>query len=105
VESERTALYQWIAEHHSDLNVLVNNAGIQNWMDTSDEHFYIKAKNEIEINVIAPLHLTSLFSGLKSLDTVINVTSALAFSPLTKVPVYCATKSFFHSFTLSLGIC
>jgi uncharacterized oxidoreductase len=29
------------------------------------------------------------------------VTSGLAFVPLTKVPVYCATKSFFHSFTVS----
>ncbi|MCR8560046.1 SDR family NAD(P)-dependent oxidoreductase [Mucilaginibacter sp. BJC16-A38] len=101
-ESERIELYHWIAEHHSDLNVLVNNAGIQNWVDISDERFYDKAKSEIEINVIAPLHLTSLFTGLQSLDTVINVTSALAFSPLTKVPVYCATKAFFHSFTLSL---
>ena len=31
-----------------------------------------------------------------------NVTSGLAFVPLTKVPVYCATKAFLHSFTLSL---
>ena len=101
-ELERIELYQWIAEHHSDLNVLVNNAGIQNWMDISDTSFYDKAKNEIETNVLTPLHLISLFTGLQSLDTVINVTSALAFSPLTKVPVYCATKAFFHSFTLSL---
>ncbi|RDC65483.1 SDR family NAD(P)-dependent oxidoreductase [Adhaeribacter pallidiroseus] len=32
----------------------------------------------------------------------INVTSGLAFVPYTKVPVYSATKAFFHSFTLSL---
>jgi uncharacterized oxidoreductase len=101
-ESGRTELYNWIAEQHSDLNVLVNNAGIQNWMDISDKSFYDKAKDEIQINVLAPLHLTSLFTGLKSLDTIINVTSGLAFVPLTKVPVYCATKSFFHSFTISL---
>lgn len=31
-----------------------------------------------------------------------NVTSGLSFVPLTKVPVYSATKAFFHSFTLSL---
>lgn len=30
------------------------------------------------------------------------MTSGLAFVPLTKVPVYSATKAFFHSFTLSL---
>ena len=102
VEAERVELYEWISENHSDLNVLVNNAGIQNWMDTSDNRFYEKAKNEVSINVLAPLHLTSLFAQLKSLDTIINVTSGLAFVQLTKVPVYCATKSFFHSFTISL---
>src|SRR5204862_5386630 len=53
-------------------------------------------------NVLAPLHLTNLFAQLKSLNTIINVTSGLAFVQLTKVPVYCATKSFFHSFTISL---
>src|SRR5439155_13818390 len=36
------------------------------------------------------------------LDTIINVTSGLSFVSLTKVPVYSATKAFFHSFTLSL---
>jgi uncharacterized oxidoreductase len=102
VEAERVELYEWIAENHPDLNVLVNNAGIQNWMDVSDNGFYEKAKNEISINVLAPLHLISLFTQLKSLDTIINVTSGLAFVQLTKVPVYCATKSFFHSFTISL---
>jgi len=101
-EPGRIELYNWIAENHSDLNALVNNAGIQNWMDISDNNFYEKAQNEISINVLAPLHLTTLFAQLKSLDTIINVTSGLAFAPLTKVPVYCATKAFFHSFTISL---
>lgn len=36
------------------------------------------------------------------MDTIINVTSGLAFVQLSKVPVYCATKAFLHSFTLSL---
>jgi len=102
VESERTALYQWVSQHHSDLNVLVNNAGIQQWMNVSDSDFYKRAKEEISTNVEAPLHLTSLFINLKSLTTVINVTSGLAFVPFTRVPVYSATKAFFHSFSLSL---
>ena len=101
-EAGRIGLYNWIVENHSDLNVLVNNAGIQNWMDISDSNFYEKAQDEISINVLAPLHLTTLFAQFKSLDTIINVTSGLAFTPLTKVPVYCATKAFFHSFTISL---
>lgn len=102
LESERITLYEWIAKEHQDLNVLVNNAGIQNWMEVSDNDFYAKASHEINTNVLAPIHLTSLFINLPSLATIINVTSGLAFVPLTKVPVYCATKAFFHSFTLSL---
>jgi uncharacterized oxidoreductase len=101
-EADRIELYNWVATKHSDLNILVNNAGIQNWMHPLDKDFYEKAQHEITINVLAPLHLVTLFTQLENLDTVINVTSALAFSPLTKVPVYCGTKAFFHSLTLSL---
>lgn len=102
IEAERIELYNWVSENHPDLNVLVNNAGIQNWMNIDDSDFYAKSVNEINTNVIAPIHLTTLFINLKSLDTIINVTSGLAFVQLSKVPVYCATKAFFRSFTLSL---
>lgn len=99
---EREALYTWIAKEHADTNTLVNNAGIQNWLKVTDADFFDRAQKEIAINIEAPLHLTSLFLGLPALRTVLNVTSGLAFVPLTKVPVYSATKAFFHSYTLSL---
>jgi uncharacterized oxidoreductase len=99
---EREELFEWISANHSDLNVLINNAGIQQWMSVNDIDFYPRAKDEIAINIMAPLHLTSLFTNLKSLNTIINVTSGLAFVPLARMPVYSATKAFFHSFTLSL---
>jgi uncharacterized oxidoreductase len=102
IESDRIELYNWVAKNHSDLNVLVNNAGIQNWTSISDNDFYQKANDEITTNVVAPIHLAALFTKLKSLSTIINVTSGLAFVPLSKVPVYCATKAFLRSFTLSL---
>lgn len=102
IEEERVELYQWVLENHSDLNVLVNNAGIQNWMNLNDADFYQKTMNEVQTNVLAPVHLITLFSELRSLNTIINVTSGLAFVQLSKVPVYCATKAFFHSFTRSL---
>ena len=100
--TEREALFNWIAAEHPDLNVLVNNAGIQQWMTVTDADFFDRAQTELTINVQAPLHLTSLFVQLPSLTTILNVTSGLSFVPLTKVPVYSATKAFFHSFTLSL---
>lgn len=102
LEEERIELYKWIQENHPDLNVLINNAGIQKWVSVTDADFYESMKAEINTNIEAPLHLTSLFIQLKSLTTVMNVTSGLAFSPFAKVPVYSATKAFFRSFTLSL---
>ena len=100
--AEREALYQWVAKEHSDLNVLVNNAGIQNWISPADDDFFKRAQQEIAINIEAPLHLISLFMKLPALDTIMNVTSGLSFSPFAKVPVYSATKAFLRSFTLSL---
>lgn len=102
VAEERQALYDWIAEEHSDLNVLVNNAGIQQWISVFEGDFYQRAKEELAINVEAPLRLSALFVSLKSLTAILNVSSGLGFVPLANVAVYSATKSFFHSFTISL---
>jgi uncharacterized oxidoreductase len=102
IEADRINLFNWVAANHPDLNVLVNNAGIQNWMNITNDDFYDRAQSEIEINITAPIHLTKLFLKLKSLNTIMNVSSGLAFIPISKVPVYCATKAFIRSFTLSL---
>jgi uncharacterized oxidoreductase len=102
MEKERIELYEWVKTNHPDLNVLVNNAGIQMWKKVTDPDFFEKAMEEITTNVAAPVHLTSLFINLPALNTVINVTSGLAFSPFAKVPIYSATKAFLRSFTISL---
>jgi uncharacterized oxidoreductase len=102
LEADRADLFSWVVQNHSDLNVLVNNAGIQNWMHVTDDGFFSKARHEVAINILAPLHLVELFLQLKSLKTIMNVTSGLAFIPFSKVGVYSATKAFFRSFTLSL---
>jgi uncharacterized oxidoreductase len=99
---EREQLYYWISTEHPDLNVLINNAGIQQDFPLSSRDFYSKASAEIAINVEAPLHLCSMFSNLSSLHTIMNVSSGLGFVPIARMAVYCATKAFLHSFTLSL---
>ena len=101
-EAERIELYNWISQNHSDMNVLVNNAGIMKWTKATDSDFYQQATEEITTNVMAPIHLTNLFLNLPSLDTIMNVTSGLAFVPISGASVYCGTKAFLRSFTLSL---
>jgi len=101
-ETGRNELIEWIKTEHSDTNVLINNAGIQQWMSIDDEKFPQRAMDEISINIEAPVHLSYLFAKLPSANTIMNVTSGLSFSPLAKVPVYCATKAFLHSYTRSL---
>jgi uncharacterized oxidoreductase len=98
----REELSRWIREQHPETNVLINNAGVQNWMDISDDDFAERADQELAINVQAPVHLSHLMLKHPALTTIINVSSGLAFVPLVRVPVYCATKAFLHSFTLSL---
>jgi uncharacterized oxidoreductase len=99
---DRNELFSWVQQNHNDLQILVNNAGIQNWMSIDDDDFYQNTEKEVAINILAPVHLSSLFLNLDSLETIMNVTSGLAFVPLTKTPVYSATKAFFHSYTISL---
>ena len=104
LESDRVELYKWVAAEHPDVNVLINNAGIQNWMKVTDEDFFTKAKLEINTNIEAPLHLTSLFLQLPALKAIMNITSGLAFVPAVRMPVYSATKAFMSSFTQSLQV-
>src|SRR6185369_12698646 len=52
-EADRIKLFDWIIKNHSDMNVLINNAGIQNWMNVSDNNFYQRAGDEITTNVLA----------------------------------------------------
>ena len=101
IESQRIELFDWIKAEHGDVNVLINNAGVQNWVEISDADFYEKSKQEVEINVLAPLHMTTLFLQLQAPETLMNVTSQLSFVPLLNVPTYCSTKAFLHSLTIS----
>lgn len=105
-EEDRINLFEWAAQQFPNLNVLVNNAGIQQRVDllnaTKDWEYY---RNEISINVDGPIHLTMLFTPhlrKQKQASIINVTSGLAVMPGVWVPVYSATKAAMHSFTTTL---
>ena len=102
---DREELANWVLQNHPEVNILMNNAGIQLTLDMTKPVNLNRVQDEIETNVIAPIHLTSLFTrhlAAKSLAYVINISSGLAFAPLAFMPVYCATKAAVHSLTLSL---
>jgi len=105
-EKERKLLYDWVRSNFKDINVLVNNAGIQRMIDfkkgTDD---LVNGEDEIEINLKAYIYLSAYFIPLllkRKEAAIINVSSGLAFMPLAVVPVYCATKAAIHSFSLAL---
>ncbi len=104
-EAERISLYENVLKEFPDMNVLVNNAGIQQRIQLEAGAEWNLIKQELEINLLAQIHLTTLFiPHLKNSKdpAIINITSGLAFAPLAIVPIYCATKAAFHSFTLTL---
>src|ERR1700744_5935025 len=43
IAADREVLYEWVTTDHPDVNVLVNNAGVQNWMNVTDADFFTKA--------------------------------------------------------------
>jgi uncharacterized oxidoreductase len=93
-------------ENHSDINILINNAGIQynyNWIDDKDA--FDKIAIEIAVNLTSPMQLAhGLLPILTNKPTaaIINVSSGLAFAPKKSAPIYCGTKAAIHNTTKAL---
>ena len=105
--AKRIELVRWATAEYPALNVLVNNAGIQNRIQLADDAAtdWEQRREELVINVEAPIHLaTLLVPHLRQQPgaAIVNVTSGLSFAPAAFVPIYSATKAALHSFTLSL---
>jgi len=103
---EREALYNWLKSNFKDLNILVNNAGIQRMIDFKNGIYNLsEGENEIDINLTAPIHLSAYFIPdliRQKESAIINISSGLAFIPIASMPVYCATKAAMHSFSVSI---
>lgn len=105
-KEEIIKLYNWISINHNNLNILINNAGIQlNYYFTDTAVNIEDIENEIDINLTAPIYLTRLMIPIlkdKKSAAIINVSSGLGFVPKEQSPVYCGTKAAIHIFTKAL---
>jgi uncharacterized oxidoreductase len=105
-DSERKSLLNWIKDNFKDLNVLINNAGIQRMIDLKrGARDLVGGEAEIRTNFVAPIWMAAYFIPLlikHKEAAIINISSGLGFVPIASMPVYCATKAAVHSFTMSL---
>jgi uncharacterized oxidoreductase len=87
------------------LDVLMNNAGIMLHKNLKVPAADLEGlTTEMDINLGGVIRMTSAFIDILTANkgTLINVSSALAFVPLSSAPIYCATKAAVHSYTQSL---
>jgi len=98
-------LLEYIKANFSQINTLINNAGIQHNYRFDDGQSHLdKIDEEISINLSAQLRLTDLLLPLllKTHSAIINISSALSIVPKESAPVYCATKAGIHIFSRAL---
>ncbi|MCL2736251.1 MAG: SDR family NAD(P)-dependent oxidoreductase [Propionibacteriaceae bacterium] len=106
----RRDLLSWAGGAIPDMNILVNNAGIQRDIDLTAGVDALEAgESEIAVNLEAPVWLSALFLPMlvgKDNATIISVSSGLAFmvERASRAPVYCATKAGLHAFCVAQRI-
>ena len=88
------------------LNVLINNAGIMRAENLQAQQADLAdAEAIVTTNLLGPMRLTAALLPLlrtQPYSAIVNVSSGLAFVPLSPTPTYCATKAAIHSYTQSL---
>jgi uncharacterized oxidoreductase len=89
------------------LNAVFNNAGVQMRAGISADGLLDEQSLETEIttNLFGPIRVAAAFLphlAKQAGGTLVNVSSGLAFVPMARFPVYCATKAALHSWTMTL---
>ena len=105
-QSELDRLTLFIEQKHPDLNILINNAGVQyNYNFFEEPQLLHKIEYEVNVNLLSPLKLIALFLPILEKNenaAIVNVSSGLAIVPKMDAPIYCGTKAGIHIFTQSL---
>lgn len=105
-EGDRRELFAFVREKHPSMNVLVNNGAIQTDYDLKAGVAGLdNLESEIAICFTAPIRLNGYFIPfLMNQDNpaIVNVTSVLGFTPIKRIPIYCAAKAGYHVYSLEL---
>lgn len=101
------ALAARVASSHPGLNLVVNNAGIQQQLDFAAEPGPDPAAiaREVQTNLTGLMQVSAAVLPLlrrQASARLVHVGSGLGFVPLAAAPVYSATKAGVHSFSVSL---
>ncbi|QWW72348.1 SDR family oxidoreductase [Rhizobium sp. WYJ-E13] len=106
-ETDRLRLAARVSELLPNLNVVINNAGIQRRVSlAADDAPWVERQEEIDILLAGPIHLNHLLiPRLLAQDRpsmIANVSSGGAFVPQVFAPTYSACKAAIHSYTMVL---
>ena len=101
-----TALAGRIAQTHPRLNMVISNAGLQQVLDfRAGAVDPARIALEVQTNLTGLIQTSAAFLPLlqrQEKARLVHVGSTLAYVPLAQAPVYSATKSAVHSFSISL---
>ena len=104
---DRETLAQHVRDVMPELNVVINNAGIQRRVGLAEDVApWPDRQAELDILLAGPIHLNALLlptmlDGKRS-GLIVNVTSGGGYIPQPFAPVYAACKAALHSYTVTL---
>ncbi|MEN7538213.1 SDR family oxidoreductase [Aurantiacibacter flavus] len=107
VESEESIsdFAKRLLDEYPKVNILLNNAGIMRFEALAERRDLNDAEATVTTNLLGPIRLTNALIDhfvRQSDAAIINVSSGLAFVPLSVAPTYSATKAAMHSYTIAM---
>jgi uncharacterized oxidoreductase len=106
IEADRLRIAEELKTKHSDVNIIINNAGTAfGYLLSETTHAHEKAKAEMNTNYFSVIHFTELLLPhllQKEASAVINVSSIAVYGTHKFLPTYGASKAALHSYTVAL---